>query len=93
MSTSAGQTKISLRVYPNAAKNEVVGLAGSVLRVKVSAPPVKGKANRELIGFLSQRLGLDKDQVSIIRGHTARNKVIAIEGLSQEEILRRLLPG
>ena len=93
MSTSASQTKISLVVYPNAAKNEVAGFAEGVLRVKVSAPPVKGKANKELITFLSQCLGVGKDRLSIIKGHTMRNKVIAVDGLNQEEILKRLLPG
>jgi len=92
MSTSASQTKISLVVYPNAAKNEVAGFAEGVLRVKVSAPPVKGKANKELITFLSQCLGVGKDRLSIIKGHTTRNKVIAVDGLNQEEILKRLLP-
>lgn len=92
MSTSASQTKISLVVYPNAAKNEVAGFAEGVLRVKVSAPPVKGKANKELITFLSQRLGVGKDRLSIVKGHTTRNKVVAVDGLNQEEILKRLLP-
>ena len=93
MSASAGQTKILLRVYPNAVRNEVAGFADGVWRVKISAPPVKGKANKELITFLSQRLDVGKDRLSIIKGHTARNKVIAIEGLNQAEVMRRLSPG
>jgi len=87
------ETRISLHIYPNAAGNEVVGFTGGVLRVKVSAPPVKGKANRELIAFLSQVLGVGKGTLTIIKGHTSRNKVIAIDGLSQEEVIRRLLPS
>jgi len=93
VSFSERQAKISLRVYPNAARNEVVGFSEGVLRVKVSAPPVKGKANKELISFLSQTLGVGKGGLTIIKGHTSRNKVIAIDGLSQEEITRRLSPG
>ena len=93
MSISNREAKISLRVYPNAARNEVVGFTDGVLGVKVSALPVKGKANRELIAFLSQKLGVGKGSLTIIKGHTSRNKLIAIDGLSQEEIIRRLLPG
>jgi uncharacterized protein (TIGR00251 family) len=93
VSFSERQAKISLRIYPNATRNEVVGFAEGVLKVKVSAPPVKGKANRELIAFLSQVLGVGKGSLTIIKGHTSRNKVIAIDGLSQEEVIRRLLPG
>ena len=66
----------------------MVGFVEGVLRVKVSALPVKGKANRELITFLSRLLGVDKDSVSIIKGHTTRNKVVAIDGLSREEVMK-----
>jgi len=92
MSISGNKTKISLRVYPNASRNEVVGFTGGVLRVKVSAPPIKGKANRELITFLSRLLGVSKGSIDILKGHTARNKVVVIDGLSQEEIMSQLLP-
>lgn len=70
----------------------MVGFTDGVLRVKVSAPPIKGKANRELITFLSRLLGVGKGSVNIIKGHTTRNKVVAIDGLSREEALKRLLP-
>jgi len=70
----------------------MVGFTDGVLRVKVSAPPIKGKANRELITFLSRLLGVGKGSVSIIKGHTTRNKVVAVDGLSREEVLKRLLP-
>jgi len=81
-----------VRVHPNAARNEVVGITGGVWQVRVSALPVKGKANKELIAFLSQLLGVSKSRISIIRGHTTRNKAIAISGLSQEDIMQRLSP-
>ena len=92
MSISGNEAKISLRVYPDASRNEMVGFTGGVLRVKVSAPPSKGKANRELITFLSRLLGVSKDSINIVKGHTTRNKVVAIDGLSREEVMKRLLP-
>ena len=81
---------IPLRVHPNAAANELVGFIDGSLRVKVAAPPVKGKANKELIAFLSKVLGVNKDSLTIVTGHTSRNKVIAIAGLSQTDISQRL---
>jgi len=84
---------ISVRVYPNAARNEVAGFDGGVFRVKVAAPPVQGKANRELVAFLGEVLGISKNRVSITRGHAARNKLIAIDGLSEAGVKERLLPG
>ena len=92
MSISGNEAKISLRVYPNASRNEVMGFTDGVLRGKVSAPPTKGKANKELIALLSRLLGVGKDSVNIIKGHTTRNKVVAIDGLSREEVMKRLLP-
>jgi len=82
--------KISLRVQPNAPRNEVLGFTEGVLRIKVAAPPVKGKANQEMVGFLSKVLGVARSSLAIVAGHTSRNKIIDINGLSQEEISRRL---
>lgn len=69
----------------------MVGFVGGVLRVKISAPPVKGKANRELLAFLSQLLGISQGALTITKGYTRRNKTVAIDGLSQEELLKRFL--
>ena len=92
MSVSQNITKLPVRAYPNAARNEITGCIDGVLHIKIAAAPVKGKANRELVAFLSQRLGISKNSVSIIKGQTARNKLIAISGLSHEDTLKLLLP-
>jgi uncharacterized protein (TIGR00251 family) len=70
----------------------VTGLIQETLRLKIAAPPQQGRANRDLVVFLSRLLGLKRDSVEILSGHTARNKVIRIRGLSKEEALKRLLP-
>jgi len=92
MSISENKAEISLRVYPNSSRNEVVGFTEGVLRVRVSAPPVRGKANKELITLLSRILGVNKGSIDIIKGHTSRNKVVVVDGLSQEEVMNRLSP-
>ena len=84
--------EISVRVHPNAAKNEVAGIINGVWQIRVAAPPVKGKANKELVAYLSRFLGVSKSQIGIIKGHTTRNKIIAIDGLTQEDITKRLSP-
>ena len=81
---------INVHVQPNARRNEVVGFKEGVLRVKIAAPPVKGKANKELVDFLSKLLGVSKSSITIEKGLTSSRKVIAVEGLSQAEVLRRL---
>ena len=87
------KTTISIKVTPNAARNEIAGFADDILRVKVAAPPVKGKANKELVSFLCRLLAVSKDRVSIVKGHTARNKIVAIDGMNKESALGLLLAG
>ena len=87
------QARLFLHVSPNAARNEVTGCVDGVWRVKVAAPPVKGRTNSELINFLSERLGVSKDQLSLLKGHTSKNKVVAIKGLSHEVVVKRLTSG
>ena len=87
------EVKISLHVYPNAPRNQLVGFSDGVLGVKIAAPPVKGQANRELVAFLSQVLGVGKSSLAILRGHTSRNKLISVKDLSQEEVMQRLSPS
>ncbi|MDD5591130.1 MAG: DUF167 domain-containing protein [Dehalococcoidales bacterium] len=84
------EAKISLRVCPGAPRNEVLGFTDGVLRVKVAAPPVKGKANRELLSFLSRLLGIKERDLAIIQGQTSRNKTVAVSGLSNQQVLDRL---
>lgn len=81
---------LQLRVHPNAAKNKVIDFNSGVLWVRIAAPPVKGKANKELVAFLSKTLGLSKGSLNITKGHASHNKVMAIAGLSQEEVVTEL---
>ena len=71
----------------------MLGFADGTLRLKIAAPPVKSKANRELVDFLSRSLGVSKSAVTIEKGLTSRNKMIAIEGLDRDSILERLGAG
>ena len=86
----ASNRLLPVKVQPGAGRNEIAGFTGGVLQVKIAAPPEKGKANRELIGFLSRLLDVKKSSISIIKGETGRNKLIAIEGLTCDEIAKRL---
>ncbi len=84
---------LSVRVQPNSNRSEVAGFTDGVLEVRVAAPPVRGKANRELVELLSRELGISQGQIEIVRGRTSRNKVLVIDGLSQAEVVERLRPS
>ncbi len=84
------QTKLPVKVTPNASRNEIIGLVNGVWKFKIAAPPDRGKANKELLDFLKDELGIRKDDLNILKGQTTHNKLIAIRGLTQEEIIKRL---
>jgi uncharacterized protein len=81
---------LEVKVHPNAARSEVTGLSGGILHVKIAAPPEKGKANRELIDFLSGALGVKKSSVLIVKGSASHNKLISIEDMTPGEIIKKL---
>jgi len=82
--------RIVVKVQPNATQNEVVRFADGVLYVKVAAPPVRGKANTELINLLSRELRVAKSSIRIEKGVTSRRKLIVVEGVSQVYVVNRL---
>jgi uncharacterized protein (TIGR00251 family) len=86
-----GGVTFEVRVVPRASRNEIVGVHGDALKVRLTAPPVEGRANEALIAFLAHRLGVRKSQVEIVAGTTARRKMIRVIGLSPEELRERLL--
>ncbi len=87
-------TRIEVRVQPNARRSELAGFEDGVWRIRIAAPPVKGKANKELVEFLSDILGLSKSQLAIEKGMLSRRKVVSISGLTPEQVMEQMAkPG
>lgn len=85
---------LSIKAVPNAPRTEFAGWMGEVAKIKVHAPPVEGKANEELRAFLAETLDVPRRAVTVLRGDTARHKVIRIDGRSLAEARARLqAPG
>ncbi|MEA1958277.1 MAG: DUF167 domain-containing protein [Chloroflexota bacterium] len=84
------RTTLTIQVQPNARRNEVLGFTEGILRLKIAAPPVEGKANKEGISYLSKVLDVAKSGITIERGHTSRTKVISIEGMDRERLYERI---
>ena len=82
-----------MNVQPGSKRSEVLGMVDGVLRIRVAARAQEGKANEALIALLADLLAVPKTRLRILHGLTARNKVVAVQGLSQEEALRRLRAG
>ena len=90
ISPTATGVRLRLRVQPRASREEVVGVSGDAIRVRLTAPPVEGAANEALIRFLALRLEVPRSAVELVSGLTGRTKLVAVAGLSAEETGRRL---
>jgi uncharacterized protein (TIGR00251 family) len=84
---------ISLRVTPSAGSDAIVGWRGDVLRLRVAAPPQRGKANEAVLRLLAAALGIDRRRLRIVRGATSRQKAVSVDGLDEAEIRARLGAG
>jgi uncharacterized protein (TIGR00251 family) len=84
---------LAVHVVPRASRSEIVGLEGQTLKVRVAAPPTRGKANKELIKLLAGTLGVSKSQVDIVSGQKARHKRVEVRGVNASAALELLRPG
>lgn len=81
---------IKIRAVPRASKNEIQGIYDGALKVRLTSPPIDGKANQALIKFLSKTLGISKAQIELTRGQTGRSKTLRIHGMTTQEIWKKL---
>jgi len=78
------------KIVPGSSKTAVAGILDDMIKVKVAAPPEKGKANQCLIAFLAKKLGIKKNAIQIVTGQTNPVKHVQINGISAEALLTQL---
>ena len=86
------ECELKVKVVPGASRDEIAGWLGDALKVRVSAPPEKGKANAAVCALLAKQLRLSKGAVTVVQGHGSAHKRLQIEGIDQAT-LRARLPG
>jgi|SRR6266536_5548259 uncharacterized protein len=86
-------TRLRLRVSPGARRTELAGRYADGWKVRVAAAPERGRANEAVVGLLARRLGIDRNAVSLVSGHAARDKVVELRGLGRAEAERKLSRG
>ena len=87
---SNGTVTFAVKVVPRASKNQIAGVEGDAVKIRLNAPPVEGKANDALIEFLADMLDLSRSQIEIMTGHTSRHKVVRVRGATGKLIEERL---
>lgn len=84
--------KVKLKISPNASKNEIIK-SGIEVKIKLTAQPIEGKANKCLVEFLSKQLKIAKSNIEILKGETGREKTLLFKNIDEDkaELIKSLL--
>jgi uncharacterized protein (TIGR00251 family) len=82
--------RITITVAPGARRSELIGRHGDGWKVRVTAVPERGRANKAVVNLLAEALRLPRERISVVAGDRGRRKVVEVEGLQPEEVARRL---
>ena len=85
-----GAVRFHVRVQPRASRNEIAGVLGDALKIRLQAPPVDGAANEALVTLLADELGVPRRGVRIVAGSTSRSKVVEVDGIAPSAVDRLL---
>jgi uncharacterized protein len=85
--TSAdGRVRFAVRVQPRASNNQIAGVHGDALKIRLTAPPVEGAANAELVAFLANVFVVKRQSVRILAGESSRSKIVEIDGITERAV-------
>ena len=85
--------RLAVRVQPRSRQNEIAGERAGALLVKVTAPPVGGKANEAVRRLIAKRLRVPISRISVVRGESTRDKLVEVDGIDGDELRRTLGAG
>ena len=85
--------RLAFHIQPKASRNQLAGRHGTAIKIRITAPPVDGKANECLLRFLAATLKLPHRNLTLVHGTSSRDKWIDIQGLTESEVLQRLNLG
>jgi uncharacterized protein len=86
-------TRLRLRVIPGSARPGIVGRYGEAWKVRVNAAPERGRANEAVLELLAETLSVPRGDLRVVSGHTARDKIVELHGIAEDETVRRLSGG
>ena len=83
-------TSFWFQIQPRSSRTEIVGFYGDAIKIRLNAPPVDGKANRELVRFLSETIGIPKSSIRIVCGQSGRRKLLEMTGVDNSEAIEAM---
>ena len=81
---------LCVRVTPRSGKEGIAGYEGGVVRIRLNAPPVEGKANEALVRFLAKAVGVPKSRITLVTGERGRSKIVRVAGITREALMAAL---
>jgi uncharacterized protein (TIGR00251 family) len=85
---------LAVRVTTRASKNQIVGaMSDGTIKIRITAAPVEGQANNELVKFLSDVLGVAKSRIDIVAGETGRDKLISVLDMDAKTLHKKIVEG
>jgi uncharacterized protein YggU (UPF0235/DUF167 family) len=84
------RSRLAVKVVAGAASDGIAGWLGDTLKVRVRAPAERGRANAAVESLLAGLLGVPAEDARIVAGRTSTRKIVEVDGLAQEEVVRRL---
>lgn len=87
--TSEG-VEVHIRAVPRASKNEIQGVHDNALKIRLTTPPIDGKANQALLKFLSKTLRISKSKIELTHGETSRHKTLRIRSMTKQQLYTKL---
>ncbi len=87
---SSEAAKLRVHVQPGAKHTRLLTFQDGLLRLKLAAPPIEGRANEALVALLSDVLDVAKGKIAVVRGHSSRDKLVSVEGLTDDDLQARL---
>jgi uncharacterized protein (TIGR00251 family) len=87
---SNGAVTFAVKVVPRSSKNKIELAEGDALKVRLTAPPVEGKANAALVKFLAEALGVSRAQIEIVSGEKSKQKIVRVSGVSAAQIQNKI---
>lgn len=90
ISEKDGKVTFKVKVQPRASKNELAGILGDEVKIRITAPPVDGEANKGVLRFFADLFQVPKAAVTIVSGLSSRSKTVEISGVNTSEVLKVL---
>jgi uncharacterized protein len=87
------RSKLLIKVVPASSRNCIAGWLGETLKIRVTAPAERGKANAAVAAIIAEALGVSKECIRVVAGPASPRKTVEIDGLSESEVYQRLSRG